>query len=47
MTAGNELRRWVRAVLGDPRRVQDPRYPLLTNNSWGSGMAVDEALARA
>lgn len=24
----------------------DPRYPVLVNNSWGSEMAVDEALAR-
>lgn len=44
--AGNSLRRWVRAVLNDPRRVRDPSYPLLVSNSWGSGMAVDEALAR-
>lgn len=26
--------------------VSDARYPLVVNNSWGSGMAVDEALAR-
>ena len=44
--AGNELRQWVRVVLGNPATLRDPRYPLLTNNSWGSGMAVDEALAR-
>jgi len=25
--------------------LSDPRYPLLVNNSWGSGMAVDESLA--
>jgi hypothetical protein len=43
--AGNILRRWVRAVLNDPRTLADPTYPLLVNNSWGSGMAVDEALA--
>jgi alpha-galactosidase len=40
----NRLRRWVRANLVPPTR--DERYPLLVNNSWGSGMAVDERLAR-
>lgn len=40
----NRLRRWVRANLTPP--TADPRYPLLVNNSWGSGMAVDERLAR-
>ncbi|HKC16407.1 MAG TPA: glycoside hydrolase family 36 protein, partial [Steroidobacteraceae bacterium] len=45
-SAGNILRRWVRAVLNNPRTLRDPSYPLLVNNSWGSGMAVDEALAR-
>jgi len=44
--AGNIVRRWVRAVLNNPRTLRDPSYPLLVNNSWGSGMAVDEALAR-
>jgi hypothetical protein len=43
--AGNILRRWVRAVLNNPPTLQNPSYPLLVNNSWGSGMAVDEALA--
>jgi hypothetical protein len=43
--AGNILRRWVRAVLNNPRTLADPSYPLLVNNSWGSSMAVDEALA--
>lgn len=43
--AGNELRRWVREVLGSRRTRQNPRYPLLVSNSWGSGMAVDAALA--
>jgi hypothetical protein len=43
--AGNILRRWVRAVLNNPRTLRDPSYPLMVNNSWGSGMAVDEALA--
>ncbi len=44
--AGNGLRRWVRAVLNNPRTIADPSYPLLVSNSWGSGMAVDETLAR-
>ena len=44
--AGNVLRRWVRRVLNDPRTLRDPAYPLLTNNSWGSGMAIDEGQAR-
>jgi Melibiase/Glycosyl hydrolase family 36 C-terminal domain len=44
--AGNIVRRWVRAVLNNPRTLADPSYPLLVNNSWGSGMAVDEALAQ-
>jgi len=43
--AANVLRRWVRQVLGNPRAWQDPKYPITVNNSWGSGMAVDEALA--
>ena len=43
--AGNIVRRWVRAVLNNPRTLRDPSYPLMVNNSWGSGMAVDEALA--
>ena len=43
--AGNQLRPWVRAVLGNPVAWRDPQYPLLANNSWGSGMEVDEALA--
>jgi hypothetical protein len=43
--AGNILRRWVRAVLNNPRDLRDATLPLLVNNSWGSGMAVDETLA--
>ena len=43
--AGNQLRPWVRAVLGNPLTWQIPQYPLMVNNSWGSGMQVDEALA--
>ncbi len=43
--AGNQLRPWVRRVLTNPLTWKDPRYPLLVNNSWGSGMQVDESLA--
>ena len=43
--AGNQLRPWVRAALGNPLTWEDKHYPLVVNNSWGSGMAVDEALA--
>lgn len=43
--AGNQLRYWVRTVLGHREAWADPQYPLLVNNSWGSGMAVDETLA--
>jgi alpha-galactosidase len=43
--AGNQLRPWVRTVLGNPLTWKDPAYPLLVNNSWGSGMEVDDALA--
>ncbi len=43
--AGNILRRWVREVLNNPRTLSDPSYPLMVNNSWGSGMAVDETVA--
>jgi len=43
--AGNQLRRWVRVVLGHREAWADPQYPLLVNNSWGSGMQVDEPLA--
>ncbi|HEV7358766.1 MAG TPA: alpha-galactosidase [Steroidobacteraceae bacterium] len=44
--AGNIVRRWVREVLNNPSTIRDPSYPLLVNNSWGSGMAVDEELAQ-
>ncbi|HEX7361784.1 MAG TPA: alpha-galactosidase [Bryobacteraceae bacterium] len=44
--AGNVLRRWVRQVLGNPHTWANPNYPLLVNNSWGSGMAVNDKLAR-
>lgn len=43
--AGNELRPWVRAVLGSAKTWQDPQYPLTVNNSWGAGMDVNEATA--
>jgi len=43
--AGNQLRPWVRSVLGNPLTWKDPHYPLTVNNSWGSGMQVDEKLA--
>jgi alpha-galactosidase len=42
---GNILRPWVRQVLNNPTTWKNPAYPLLVNNSWGSGMQVDEALA--
>ena len=41
--AGNILRRWVRQVLQNPADYKRADYPLLVNNSWGSGMAIDEA----
>lgn len=43
--AGNQLRPWVRTVLGNPVTWRDPQYPLTVNNSWGNGMKVDERLA--
>jgi alpha-galactosidase len=43
--AANQLRSWVRRVLGNPLTWKDSHYPLLVNNSWGSGMQVDEKLA--
>ena len=43
--AANQLRPWVRKVLGNPLTWKDPHYPLLVNNSWGSGMQVDEKVA--
>jgi alpha-galactosidase len=42
----NVLHRWVREVLGNQAAWNDPHYPFAVNNSWGSGMAVDETLAR-
>jgi alpha-galactosidase len=46
-SAANILHRWVRTVLNNPATVRDPQYPLLVNNSWGSGMAINDAQARA
>jgi hypothetical protein len=43
--AANQLRSWVRTVLGNPLTWKDEHYPFVVNNSWGSGMAVDEPLA--
>ncbi len=43
--AGNQLRPWVRSVLGSPRTWANPNYPLTVNNSWGAGMQVDESIA--
>ncbi|MGH9423027.1 MAG: alpha-galactosidase, partial [Thermoanaerobaculia bacterium] len=42
---GNVLRPWVRRVLNNARTWENPSYPLLVNNSWGTGMQVDENLA--
>jgi Melibiase/Glycosyl hydrolase family 36 C-terminal domain len=44
--AGNQLRPWVRAVLGSARTWSNPHYPLTVNNSWGVGMDIDAAVAR-
>ena len=44
--AGNVLRRWVRQVLTNAEAWKNPEYPLLVNNSWGSGMTIDEDLAQ-
>jgi len=44
--AGNGLRRWVREVLNNPNTLRDPSYPSIVVNSWGSGMAISDALAR-
>ncbi|MGA2255186.1 MAG: alpha-galactosidase [Thermoguttaceae bacterium] len=39
----NRLRRWVERHLRPPCKAN---LPLLVNNSWGNGMAIDEALMR-
>ena len=43
--AGNVLRPWVRATLGNPETWKNPDYPLVVNNSWGGGMEVNEEIA--
>jgi alpha-galactosidase len=43
---GNVLRPWVRHVLMNPKTWGNPNYPLMVNNSWGSGMQVNEVLAK-
>lgn len=43
---GNDLRRWVRQVLNNPNTLANPHYPWMVSNSWGSGTAVDDKLAR-
>ena len=43
--AGNQLRPWVRTVLGSPRTWSDPHYPMVVNNSWGVGMDINESTA--
>ena len=43
--AGNSLRRWVREVLNHRGTIQSPTYPMVVNNSWGSGMQIDESQA--
>jgi hypothetical protein len=45
--AGNNLRRWVREVLNHRSTIQSPTYPMVVNNSWGSGMQINEAQARS
>lgn len=44
--AANVLRPWVRQVLTYPATWNNPHYPMLVNNSWGSGMQVDETMAK-
>ncbi len=43
---GNVLRPWVATVLMNPVTWKNPEFPMLVNNSWGSGMAVDEPIAK-
>ncbi len=43
--AGNQLHRWIRAVLGNPNTWNDQNYPWVVNNSWGGGMDVNEEIA--
>src|SRR6185437_14597532 len=39
-------RGWFVGIEFSGRTRSDPTYPLTVSNSWGSGMAVDETLAR-
>jgi len=43
---GNVLRPWVRTVLMNPVTWKNPDFPMLVNNSWGSGMEVNETIAK-
>jgi hypothetical protein len=45
--ASNSLRRWIREVLNHRETIQSPTYPMVVNNSWGSGMQIDESHARS
>jgi len=40
----NRLRHWVSHHLRPP--TDDPRYPLLVNNSWGGGMNINEKISK-
>jgi Melibiase len=40
----NRFRQWVGTNIRPA--VHDPRYPLLVNNSWGGGMAINDGLCR-
>jgi hypothetical protein len=44
--AGNQLRPWVRAVLGSADTWSNPDYPFTVNNSWGVGMNIDSAAVK-
>src|SRR5262249_40775096 len=43
---GNRLRRWIRTSLAGSEAQKNALYPFLVLNSWGSGMAINEALGR-
>src|SRR5262249_33086811 len=45
-SAANTLRRWVRTVLNHQETIRASAYPMVVNNSWGSGMQIDESQAR-
>ena len=40
----NRLRHWLSRHVRPP--TDDPRYPLLVNNSWGGGMNIDDRISR-